>query len=137
MIICQNYCEMKSYNSITRKAKCDCSINEHTEESLDNLHIKDLFSQNIIEDTFYKTLANSHFRILKCYKLLFKNIIKNIGEIMMTIIFFIFMILMIIFCITWKKRINKYINYILTKSQMDEKKRRKKILNNSIIRNII
>ena len=131
-IICQNYCEMKSYNQITKKAKCDCSINEQTEESLENKHIKDLFSKNIIENNFYKTLANSNFRVLKCYKLVFKNIIKNIGEIMMTIIMFLFMILMIMFCITWQKRINKYICLILNYSQIDKNKKRKSILSNNI-----
>ena len=136
-IICQNNCEIKSYNPNTKKAKCDCSINEHTEESLENLLIKDLFSKNIIENKFYKTLKNSNFRVMKCYKLLLKNIIKNIGEIMMTIIFFLFMILMIIFCITGQKRINNYINFFLTKSQIYDNKRRKGKFRNNKKRNNI
>ena len=56
---------------------------------------------------------------------------------MMTIIFFLFIILMIIFCITWLKGINKYINFILTFSQIDENKRRKGIFSNNKKRNNI
>ena len=74
---------------------------------------------------------------MKCYKLLYKNIIKNTGEIMMTIIFVLLMILMIIFCITWQKRINQYFSLILTNSQIAENKNRKKNLRNRMKKNNI
>ena len=130
-IICQNDCEIKSYNPTTKKAKCDCSINDYAEESLTNSDIKDLFSKNVIEDNFYNTLSKSNFRVMKCYKLLYKNIIKNIGEIIMTVILLLFVILMIIFCLTGEKRINKYINFILGNRQIDVNKPKKSIFNNT------
>ena len=131
--MCQVGCELKLYNKTTKKLRCDCSLNQELEE-LTDFNIEKLFSQKVIEETFYNTLVNSNFKILKCYKLLFTSeTIKNIGEIIMTILFAIFIILMIIFCIKSKKKINSYITSILrskiitTQDNMKYNKNKKKV----------
>ena len=110
--MCQTGCQLKSYNSTNKKANCDCSISEN---KVKNLDIEDLFDEKHISDNFYKTLANSNFQVLKCYNLLFffELIKKNIGEILMTIIFISLFILLIISSITHNNKINTYINIIL------------------------
>ena len=120
--ICQVGCTLKSYNHNSKKAKCDCSITKYTAE-LTDLNIEDLFAKKVIEDNFYKTLANSNFKVLKCFKLLFTSKInKNIGEILMTIIFIIFFILMLICSFTFQRIIRLHIKIILNKTFKKEMK---------------
>ena len=49
------------------------------------------FDKKTIGESFLKTLKNSNFLVMKCYNLVFnlKNIKKNIGMIIMTIILII------------------------------------------------
>ena len=111
--MCQVGCELHSYVKERKKIKCNCSINPQSQE-LTDLNIENMFTRKIVEETFYKTLNNSNFRVLKCYNLLFTcNSLKNIGEIIMSIIVFIFTVLMIVFCFTSKKQIDSYINFLL------------------------
>ena len=111
--MCQTGCVLMSYNSKSKKAKCNCSIEEETSE-LNDLDIDNLFTKNAIEENFYNTLANSNFRVLKCVNLLFTSYIsKNIGEILMSVILFIFLSLLIAFCFTGIKKVDIFISDIL------------------------
>ena len=118
--LCQSGCEIQSYNSTTRKAKCDCSISS---ENITGLNVDDLFNKKEIVQNFYDTLTNSNFHVLKCYQLIinFSNIIKNIGEIFMTLLFITFIILVVIYCIKGKKTIHNHINSILRFRNMNKK----------------
>ena len=102
--LCQSGCEIQSYNSTSKKATCDCSIKL---KSLQNLEINDLFDKKEISQSFYKTLANSNFHVLKCYKLIidFSKILNNKGQIMMTILFFVYLILIIAYFIKEQQQI--------------------------------
>ena len=111
--MCQVGCELQSYIKESKKIKCECSINQQSQE-LTDLNYENMFTRKKIEETFYKTLSNSNFRVLKCYNLLFTcNSLKNIGEIIMSIIVVIFTVLMIVFCFTSKKQVDSYINLLL------------------------
>ena len=111
--MCQTGCVLMSYNSKSKKAKCNCTLEEETSE-LEDLNVDDLFTKNKIEENFYNTLTNSNFRVLKCYNLLFSsNISKNIGEILMSVILFTFLTLLIAFCFTGLKKVGTYISNIL------------------------
>ena len=128
---CQENCEFISYNITTQKVKCNCVIEE---ESL-NINLADInFTYIEIMTGLSKTLNNSNFRVLECYKLIFdfKSFIKNIGSIIMAIIMIIFFILMIIYFITGQKKIKKFIKNIL-KLKNEEKnyheKRKKENIN--------
>ena len=76
--ICQTGYEFELYNKTTKKAKCDCDIQNHQIET-DIAKIK--FDKKKIGDSFLKTITNSNFLVLKYYKLVLNimNILKNKG----------------------------------------------------------
>ena len=110
--ICQSGCEIESYNSTSKKASCNCSINT---VGITKLEDDNIFDKKVMQEKFYTTLKNSNFRVLKCYKLIinFSKLFNNYGEILMTIFFLIFIILMIIYFINGRKQILNYINNII------------------------
>ena len=136
----------ESYNKTTKKAKCNCDVQTNSTET-DISKIE--FSSTNIATSFITTLKNSNFLVLKCYKLAIslKNIIKNKGRIIMTIIYFFFLFCLLIFLIRDRKKINMFINLILKnkgimhkefKNKMnhkEEKKNIKNINNDKIIKN--
>lgn len=111
-LICQKGCKISSYDLKINKARCDCSVNI---QEIKEINLQNLFEDNNIENTFYETLTHSNFFVVKCYKLIFivSRIIKNIGEILMTIVFLIFIILIIIYCVKGNDYIIKNINFVL------------------------
>ena len=119
--LCQSGCEIQSYNSTNKKAKCDCSI---ISKNITDLNVDDLFNKTKIAQNFYDTLTNSNFHVLKCYQLIinFSNMIKNIGKIFMSLLFIAFIIIMVIYFIKGRKAILNYINYILEFRNMNNKK---------------
>ena len=102
--LCQSGCEFESYNSTTKKAKCNCDAQTNSTET--NMTKID-FSSSSIATSFIDTLKNSNFLVMKCYKLAInlKNIFKNKGRIIMTIIYFIFIITLLIYIIIDRKNI--------------------------------
>ena len=109
--LCQDGCTFESYNLTTRKAQCDCSIQiEKTVTDPAKINFNKKFA-----DTFFNTLKNSNFLVLKCYKLVFslKGQTKNIGSYLMTGITFIFIILMLVYIINGNKKLNIFIQTIL------------------------
>ena len=116
--MCQTGCELESYNSITKKAKCSCAINK---EEITDLNVDNLFEKREIAKSFYNTLSNSNFRVLKCIQLVFSSQFKkNIGENMMTVIFILFTVLITINCIKGPEKIHYYINIILKNSILNK-----------------
>ena len=96
--MCQVGCKFLAYNITSKKAKCNCTASE---EEITSLDVDDLFGKKEILDNFYNTLTNANFHVLKCYKLIIilSKIVKNIGEILMSILFIIFLVLAIIYLI--------------------------------------
>ena len=112
--LCQSGCELESYNSTTKKAKCEC--NPQTQESeLAVSSSSDKFNVKKVADSFFSTLSNSNFLVLKCYKLAInlKNFFINIGRILMTVILLLSLIFLIIFFANDNKKIDKYIASIM------------------------
>ena len=94
--LCQNGCDMKDYGSKTKKAKCECSVEEEKKEiNLDDVKLQ--FNKKETAQSFLTTLKNSNFLVLKCYKLVFNldNISINKGLILMSIMLLIIIILII------------------------------------------
>ena len=110
---CQTGCELVSYNATTKKAKCNCNV--ETETVTQVTADEESFSKKEIAESFYETLTNSNFQVLKCFKLIidFEKIVKNYGEILMTVLFLIFIILMVIYCIKGANSFYKIIYDIL------------------------
>ena len=126
--LCQEGCKFISYNSETNNAECDCPIKDEKMKT-DSSQLK--FDKNEMVDEFYETLNNSNFRVLTCYKLVFniKVFIKNVGSIVMTIIFFLFFILMIVYIFVSSKKLHKYIKSII-KTKMSNGGNKSKEKNN-------
>ena len=68
--MCQDGCTFQSYNLTTKKANCDCAV-QISETETDVSKIK--FDKNELADSFFNTLKNSNFLVLKCFKLVFSK----------------------------------------------------------------
>ena len=114
--LCQDGCNFQYYDSRLKRAKCNCAIQEEVSFINDIKNIKNFFkSDESLLDIFSETLSFSNFFILTCYKLLlnYKDIIKNYGCIIISIIFIIFIIFMLKFFIKDNKDISKFIKVII------------------------
>ena len=119
--LCQKGCEFIQYNETSKKSKCNCNI----KNKLSTMDIKDIkFDKAFIVDAFIlKTLKNSNFRVLKCYKLIFslKGQMNNIGSYLFSAIIFLLLILMICYCISGKRKLAQYVNLILIQKSNGKK----------------
>ena len=137
---CQGNCKFEFYNSSNNKALCKCPSQEDLIKR-DIEKIDFCFSRDKMIKSFYYTLSNSNFRILKCYKLVFSinGQINNIGSYILFLIILIILILMIIYYIRDRKYIHEYIRIILNKKNKNSKlnlKRSNSIEDNSNIYNL-
>ena len=113
--LCQSGCEFILYNITTKKSKCNCDIpEESSEESLKNFDFNNFNSKKFTQK-FTKTITNSNFQVLKCYKSPFyiKNIFYNIGRIIMSVIYLIYLICIFIFIIKEKNKLNNILKDLL------------------------
>ena len=100
----QERCELESYNSTTKMAKCKCS--PQIKETLPELSSsKERFSPKKICDNFLCTVKYPNFFALKCYKLanVLKTIWTNYGRILINIILILSLVFLIIFCF-WERK---------------------------------
>ena len=120
MNLCQKGCKLKSYDLKTNRAICICYIQINGEEFL---NFNNLESENFIDD-LVNTLKYSNYLVMKCYKLIFqsKYIKKNFGFIFMIIILICFLILVLIYTIKGRKKIDYFINLILKKKDDNKNK---------------
>ena len=123
--MCQENCNFQYYNLTTKKAKCDCSV--QTESTITDTS-KINFNKDNFADSFYRTLKNSNFLVLKCYKLVFsaKGQTNNKGSYAMSTITFLFIILMFVFIFNDHKKINYYIEIILKQKFFESENSKKK-----------
>ena len=139
--LCQNGCELDSYNSTSQKAKCKCLPQiEETQPVLSSSYNK--FS--IIKLTASLTLKNSNFIVMRCYKLAIdlKNIWGNLGRLFMTIIAILSFIMLILFCFLDNKHIDNFIKSLINSKINDEirlkqlkHKNENELINNKNIKN--
>ena len=73
--MCQEGCQLINYNSSLKKANCDCKV--QTENTTTNIE-KINFNKKDLVQSFYKTLKNSNFLVLKFYKLVIVKKVKQI-----------------------------------------------------------
>ena len=120
--MCQPGCSFESYNSTTKKSECNCNVQtEPSTTDLNNLK----FSPKELGKEFMKTITNSNFRVLKCYKLAIdtKNIFENIGRVIMTVIFLFYLISLFFYIIKERNKINIFIKTIIkNKEEIQESK---------------
>ena len=116
--MCQSGCDFILYNTTTKKSMCDC---EPKIVFNDTDLIEDKFSPKKLASEFLKTIKNSNFRVLKCYKLAIniKELLKNIGRIIMTIIILLYLISLLYYIIKERKKINMFINIIIENNELN------------------
>ena len=131
--LCQDNCTFESYNNITKKVKCNCDIqNNSNETDLSKIN----FNNNIIVSTFLVSIKNSNIMVLKCYQYAIEfelsSLLKNIGRIIMISIFFVILVFLFIFLIKDHKNIGKYINEVIKNkaNRIEYNKKINKTLNN-------
>ena len=109
--ICQNNCSFLYYNSTIKKSKCDCKA--QIDETVTNQELINF--KNELLGSFYATLKNSNFLVLKCFKLTFsiKGQTYNIGSYIMSCIFLLLIIFIIIHYITAHKKLHNMIKDII------------------------
>ena len=92
---CQENCDYSDYNKETKLLKCKCNVNT---EPIDYKNQKK-FTPKQIYESFYDVLKYSNYKILKCYKLIIEKDLfsSNIGNILVLIIFGIYICFLIIF----------------------------------------
>ena len=118
--LCQKGCVFKSYNSTSKKSKCNCDIQEEKTIIEELTDIKDNFAKNkeIIE-IFRNPLSLSNIKVLKCYQIFgdFKNIFNNYGCLIISALLIIYAVLMVKYFINGYITINNYIKNILDKKK--------------------
>ena len=118
--LCQEGCNFLYYDANTKKAKCNCAIQDDGSFMSDIENIKNMFkSDKSLVEIFTEALSFSNFLALKCYNLLlnFRDLVHNIGFLIITVLIIIYIILILTFIINDRKKIQ-----ILIKSIMDYKK---------------
>ena len=132
--LCENGCDYKQYDYITKIVECECSIKKEIEIYETEVNPKNILSFFIDVDNF------SNIKVLKCFKLVFskRGQTNNKGSYIFFSIIFILIVLYIIFqctqihnIIAIFKKIIKIDNYINNKKDSPIKKKLKK--RNSVI----
>ena len=126
--LCQKDCTFVSYNTETKKVKCDCAVQK--EETITDI-TKISFDSNQFMDSFYNVLKNSNFLVMKCIKLAFslKGQKNNIGSYMMTGIIVLFIILTIIYIFNGQKKIKEICDDIIKAKESNSKDPNEKVIN--------
>ena len=94
---CQENCEYSDYISNSQYLKCECKIME--EEKIETKEPEKITAKSIVK-SFYNILKYSNYKVLRCYKLVFRKdtIKKNVGSILSNIYFIGYLIAFGIFC---------------------------------------
>ena len=95
LTLCQENCEYSDYIPEKKMLKCKCDVNWDSIDYADNKK----FTPKKIYESFYDVLKYSNYKIMKCYKLIFKNnpVKSNIGSIFVIIFFIIYSIFLVVF----------------------------------------
>ena len=95
-MVCQNNCQYSSYSLDTKYLKCECGYNQ----TLINLDLKHISKENILQ-SFLSTLTSTNYKVMRCYNLVFnlKIFKKNYGSIINSILFLLYFIIMICYCV--------------------------------------
>ena len=83
---CQSNCEYSDYLSDSKYLKCLCNI--YSEEKIEIKEPEKITAKKI-KNIFYNTLKYSNYKVLMCYKLVFRRvtIFENVGSILSNIYF--------------------------------------------------
>ena len=130
---CQSNCEFNSYLSNSLYINCTCSVPEDKPEK------EDKFTGKKIYESFYEIFKYSNIKVLKCYNLVFKNnnIKKNIGSIIILIIFSFYFSCLILYIIKGESPLENKIKIITSKALEKKESKIDLITKNNNIENKI
>ena len=116
--LCENGCEYKGYDEITKKVSCACGVK--IEEFVITDIIKD---NNLLSNNFTFDNTTSNFVTMKCIYTLFtkEGLIKNIANYILMATFFLFIILTILFFKIGYYLLETDINQIVSSKKTKEK----------------
>ena len=139
MSLCQEGCNFLYYDGNTKKAKCNCAIQDDGSFMSDIENIKNMFkSDKCLVEIFTEALSFSNFLTLKCYNLLFnfRDLVHNIGFLIITVLVIIYIILILKFVINDRKQIQTLLKSIMYyKKVIENENNEKKTLKNKNIKN--
>ena len=117
---CQEGCLKEKFDTEINNFTCKCQYEEDigkegVEKEPDLEEIITKMDSKRVGHSFFRSLTNSNFRVLICYKLVFdfRNFKKNIGMIIMTLIYLISIVLLLYYCFKERKLIVLFIDYII------------------------
>ena len=130
---CQSNCGFSSYLPNSLYMNCSCSVTEEKPEEVAT------FSGKKIYESFWDILKNSNIKILKCYNLVFRKIIfkNNYGNIIILIIFIIYLTCFIFFIIKSITPLKNKIEIIINKPEEKIENKNDNINNKNKIENKI
>ena len=106
LILCEEGCEYSSYDLDNNLVRCKCYAKNDVEDEIKviNFEKEDLSS-------FFDIKTYANIDVLKCHKLLFskKGLTKNYGAYLLQLIILLYIIIMLIFYMNYKKTIIKLI----------------------------
>ena len=107
--ICEDKCELISYNYETKKAVCSCAIKNEI-HSINNIKI----DKDTLLNSFTDINNIANIKLMKCYNIIFKKeyILKNIGFYIYACLIILDLILLLYFIINDYKELIKEINKI-------------------------
>ena len=117
--LCQDGCEFEEFDTETSKAVCSCNVQE-SQSVIDISKIS--FNKTKFFDSFYNTLYNSNFRVLKCVKLVFslKGMKSNYGSYTMSVLSGVFIAFIAIHLIKGPTKLINIIDYITRTKGINE-----------------
>ena len=122
---CQSGCYLYYYDYTNKKAICRCVVQKE-ETVMDTSQVS--FTREDFGDSFFKTIENSNFLVMKCYKLVFsiEGLSNNIGSYIIFCFTFLFIIFSIWNCIKGNRTLDRYI------IEFFENKTNQKIIENTM-----
>ena len=124
MSLCEENCELTSYDNDKKRAKCSCKP-----KNVISLDRAELNSKNLLKN-FIDIKKITNIEIIKCYKIVFnlKNMKNNYGSFIIIFIFFLYILCLIIFyCRSKKNLIKEIIQIIEYKNKQDQLNQNNKI----------
>ena len=118
---CQANCEYSDYLPGSEYLKCECNV--VNKEKIETKEPEKLTAKSTLK-SFYNILKYSNYKVLKCYKLVFRKITlyENKGTALAIIYFLGFFLGLIIFCFRKFIYINEEVSKLFLKEKFEKKK---------------
>ena len=132
MSLCEKNCDFIEYNPTTKKAICECDIQERTPLQLDDIINKERLLNNFVD---IETISN--INLLKCYETLFSidSLITNVGSYIILSIVLIYIASLFIFIIKEYALLMSKIKNIIQSKRSEKSHKNIKFVNKPKIEN--